>query len=373
MAHWITRTVKVAGSAALVAQASASLIFAEPHIATRTGFQCSACHVNHTGGGKRTEFGARYGLFNLPGYPVPVPEGEQLFDGTVSSRFSVGVDFRGVNASRFTSPETTNRFATQEMNVYGDLELIRERVRLYADVRLAPGGAQAREIVALVENLPGHLYVKAGRFFAPFGWRVLDDGAFIRARTGFNFQSPDDGVEVGWQPGRFFGSLAVTNGNGGAADDNTNKRVSALASWARPRFRIGGSFAANRQGDVGTRLAGLMGGVKLHDRVVALGEIDFGRDDDDAAGMTTRKLLGFSELDLLLPRGWNLKTAFDYEDPDRSESGDEVNRVTVAAEWFATQYLQFRALWRRTDRPPEVRGVFFEDDRELVLEAHLFL
>jgi hypothetical protein len=284
----------------------------------------------------------------------------------------VGADFRGVNSSRFAQSEVTNTFATQEANLYADLELLRDRLRIYADVKVAPGGVSGREIIALLENLPGSLYVKAGRFFAPFGWRLLDDGAFIRSRTGFTFASPDDGVEIGWQPGRFLGSLAVTNGNGGAADDNTNKRVSMVAFWTNPRFRLGSSAAVNRQGDVGSILGGVLGGVKISERVVALGELDIGRDENDSTGVATRQTMAFGEIDVLAGRGVNLKAAFDYHDPDRSRSGDEVNRLTAGVEWFAVQYVQFRLLWRRTDRPPEVRGVVFEDDRELVMEAHLF-
>jgi len=346
---------------------------AEPYIAMRAGLQCSACHVNHTGGGMRTSYGVDYGLEKLPAKVVPLLEGAQAARGVLSGFLSIGADFRGANASRFARSDDTNTFETEEGNLYADLKLLKHRLHLYVDERVAPGGAASRETFALIEDLPGHIYVKAGRFFPPYGLRLLDDGAFIRSVTGFNFQSPDDGVEVGWEPGRFNASLAITNGNGGTADDNTNKRLSLLASWTRPGFRLGGSLSSNRQEDVSSLLSGLMGGVKLGRRLVAFGEIDIGRDENQAAGQIARRLIGFAEADLLVAKGWNLKVAYDYSDPDTSQDGDEVDRVTAGAECFATQNLQFRALWRRTDRPPEAHGTLFEDDREVILEIHLFL
>ena len=212
---------------------------AEPYISLRSGMQCPACHVNQTGGGKRTDFGVGYGLQTLPAHDFPLPEGADYYDGRIGPHLLVGADFRGVNESRFAASGDTSTFATREGNLYTEMRLLPDRLRLYADVRVAPGSAQTREMFALVSHLPGEMYVKAGRFFAPYGWRLLDDGEFIRARTGFTFQSPDDGIEVGWQPGDFVSSLAITNGNGGAADDNTIKRVSMVTTWSRPRFRLG--------------------------------------------------------------------------------------------------------------------------------------
>jgi len=47
---------------------------------------------------------------------------------------------------------------------------------------------------------------------------VQDDQAFIRARTGYTFQTPDEGGEIGIQPGPFFLACSITNGAAGDKD-----------------------------------------------------------------------------------------------------------------------------------------------------------
>lgn len=368
-----TTDLAILFAAATVAAAAIAPAVAEPYMALRTGNSCASCHTNTTGGGKRTLFGATYGLQDLPAWQFPLPEGRAPVDGTIASWLSLGADFRAGNYSRTAKSGDTNSFETDEANLYTDLSLLPDRLKLYADVRLAPGGAQTREIFALVDHLPGKLYVKAGRFFAPYGWRIQDDTSYIRARTGFNFQSPDDGLEIGWRPSNLSASIAATNGAGGGSDDNTNKRVSLISVWTWPAVSAGFSAASNRQGDISSKLAGIQLGAKMGERLVALAEVDAGRDEMTTTGETTHRVLGYAEAYLLAMKGWFFKSAFDYLDPDTSESGDEENRLTLGTEWFATNHVQLRFLWRRTDRPPEVHGATFEDDREVILELHVFL
>src|SRR5206468_707704 len=48
--------------------------------------------------------------------------------------------------------------------------------------------------------------------------RVQNDKAFIRAHTNYTFQTPDEGGEIGIQPGPFFLASSITNGTPGDKD-----------------------------------------------------------------------------------------------------------------------------------------------------------
>src|SRR6266852_5848293 len=77
---------------------------AEPYLAVRSGAKCMACHVNPTGGGKRTEFGNIYSqtalaeerLDPVTGKAVPAETGAQaaLWTGKINDHLAVGSDLR---------------------------------------------------------------------------------------------------------------------------------------------------------------------------------------------------------------------------------------------------------------------------------------
>ena len=89
-------------SAALLAPAA---LRAEPYLAVRTGFKCGVCHVNPTGGGKRTEFGSTYSQTTLAAERLDLTTGKAVpavgagsepavWTGKLNDHLAIGSDLR---------------------------------------------------------------------------------------------------------------------------------------------------------------------------------------------------------------------------------------------------------------------------------------
>lgn len=356
-----------------------SVLLAEAHFSLREGATCASCHMNKTGGGMRSPGGVMYALEWLPRHPANEAEDDAIFRGSVTRVLSIGSDFRASHESTFTSSGDVNGFDVREGNVYANLTLAQGRLQLYLDEHVAPGAARSREAFVLFDDLPGNVFVKTGRFFPAYGWRLQDDEAFIRSSTGYTFDAPDDGIEIGWEPGRISSSLSVTNGSGGSEEQDEDKLISILSTYSESGLTFGVSASANRQEAASRHLGGLLGGLRAGP-LVLLGEIDFARVESrtgfpppGSIRETVRQVIGYGEVNWLVRTGINLKATYDYLDGDRSQSGDEVDRIGVGCELSPVPYLRLRVFLRRTDRPPEVRGLSFVDEREIMAEVHVFL
>src|SRR5262249_37978046 len=229
--------------AALLLAPAATL--AEPYLAVRTGLKCMQCHVNPTGGGKRTEFGAIYGQTSLPASRLDpetgdaVPEGAAdpaPFTGKINNHIGLGADLRANATATFTpntTPSQAYAFDPIHAQVYLEVKPIVDRLTIYLDERVSPGAATNRETYAMLWTKSREWYVKAGRMFVPFGLRIEDDTAFIRVVTGTNFNSFDDGVEGGMEIGPWSAYVSMTNGAGGGTETNRGKLISSLATFVQ--------------------------------------------------------------------------------------------------------------------------------------------
>src|SRR4029077_19516298 len=144
----------ITSAGVLLALLFAEGALAEPYLAVRTGFKCMVCHVNPTGGGKRTEFGAIYGQTALPASRLDLETGEAVpegapdpapFTGKVNNHLGFGADLRA-NASASFIPHTTDTYAFDPVRaqLYMEIRPIVDRLTIYLDERVSPGAATNR-------------------------------------------------------------------------------------------------------------------------------------------------------------------------------------------------------------------------------------
>lgn len=346
-----------------VVGAAASPAAAEPYLAQREGWKCSKCHVNRTGGGKRTTFGWQYAVTQLAAAPW---DGGRLIDPHFNDFVSVGANFRVSSTTAFAD-DVHNTFESQEANLYLELQAA-PRLIAYADVSVAAGSVESREAFALL-TLPRGMSLKAGYLLLPFGLRIWGDDEFTRRETGYNYAAPDLGLEVGVERGPVGVFLAVSNGAGGGLDADNWKKASFLgeATWRRARVGLSGSW--NRSATREVILGGLHVGLTLG-RFVILAEGDVLEtrflEEDDAA----RSLLVYVEGDALLARGLNLKLGYGYHDPALDVSEDQRMSARATLEWFPRPFVGASVSYHLRESVPQDEV----GNADLVVgELHVFL
>jgi hypothetical protein len=370
--------------AAVLALALASLPVAaraEPFLMVRDGAKCSDCHTNETGGGKRTPFAHIHARDILNDVDVlPVPPGVKPFNGELNSYASIGGDFRVRNSTIFADRPSKNGTVPQdnafrrrvqsndtlvnEFLLYGQIDLLPDVATLYVDEDFN-GNARNREAFALIRGfLPWDTYVKAGRFFPAFGLRLWDDDAFVRSRTGFTFQSQDEGGEIGTAPGPFFLATSITNGTKGDRDVQATvngygvfqdvpvvRNVTAGASFARQ---------SNKR-----NVAGFYAGSNLW-KFTYLGELDVISDRQVSTEGKRDQLAAYGEVNLLLLDWLNLRGTFDFVKVSRDQNQ---TRYTIGANPFVNRVLQPIIMYRINNgaakRPQD-------NQDELLVELHMF-
>ena len=352
-----------------LAAAHAPHASAEPYLAARANTRCSSCHVNMTGGGERNAFGRLYSQRILARIPFDPAEKLPRLTGEIGNFLTIGSDLRFVDSTvvpKGREGPISNEFHTEEANLYLTAALWHDRLLLHLDERVAPGGSQNREAFMIFKGIPGDGWIKAGRFFPPFGTRLYDDSAFIRNITGFSFQTPDEGVEVGFEPGKYSIVGAVTNGAGGGSETDSSKQVSLYALRMVGTCRIGLSASNNVTAGTRTSVGGIFGTAQWGDFVfLAEGDLRYDRNDQ---GSNTQ-WIGYAEEHWEVTRGVTIRVSHEYLDPDRDVDTDARTRSGLGVDWFPVPSLELSARILYLHGPPQIPAV---NGWSIHAGAHLF-
>jgi hypothetical protein len=324
---------------------------AEPYFAVREGLKCSNCHVSTSGGGMRNAFGAAWGQTALPERRIEIP-GVEVWTGALNPYIAIGANLRaGYLYTDVPHEDAQSEFDVEEMRAYLGIGIVPDRVMLYVDQRVAPGGSANLEAYARYTTANQRWSIRAGQIYLPYGWRLEDDSAFIRQVTGVSFATPDEGLEVGWEATQWSAQLAITNGSAGGPETDEGKQLSVRAEHVRAGWRIGAGFNLN-DADAGDRqMQGVFAGLRTGP-IAWLAEADYIVDDSFPDGR--RNLwVGLIEGNWEFRAGWNLKLTAEYFDPDDDVEEDEQNRFSAVLEYVPVQFLQLRAGARVYDGIPQ--------------------
>lgn len=349
---------------------------AEPRFAVREGMQCSQCHVNRTGGGMRTPFGISFAQTNLGTFRQ-----RGLFDPHLGGSVTIGGNLRLSNRTLLPTRteldgvarkrRASNSFESSESNLYLLADTIPGRLAVYVDETVGPEAAFNREAFVLVQGLPVDGYIKAGHFMLPFGLRIPDDNAFIRAATGFNYANSDLGIEMGIEHGPFALKLAVSNGSLGSSDTNRSKQITVHATAVSQYVRGGLSFAWNNNSSPDFKFQSITSGAHMGGRLgrlTLLGELDWIHAITDPEPYDQTAV--YFESNFEAHKGVYARFRFEAFDPLVSLANNERDRFVAGVSWFPIQLFEISAYYRlNRDIPQRIES----NADEIVVEAHAFL
>jgi hypothetical protein len=333
-----------------IAAAWVSVASAEPYFAVREGLKCANCHVNPTGGGLRNAFGIAWAQTALPARELKFP-GIEPWSGSLNRYIAVGGNLRAdYSYTDVLDGDSTSEFELQEARGYLAASLIPDRLLFYVDQRFAPGNSSV-EAFARYTSADQRWYVQAGRMLLPYGLRLEDDTAFVRQVTGIGFDTPDEGVEVGWESEHWSAQLAASNGTAGGPETDDGKQGSLRAEYVTKRWRAGLGFNYNDADAGARRMQGLFAGLRTGP-IAWLAEADYIVDDGFEGGQR-KQWVGLVEANWGFLPGQNLKLTAEGFDPDDDLEEDEQARYSLVWEYVPIQLLQLRAGARIYDGIPQ--------------------
>jgi hypothetical protein len=334
-----------------------------PKFSTRQGAKCQSCHINPTGKGMRSTFGATYGReeLTLPTFKEQTDLDE--FSPSLNDYFTIGMDYRTLYF--YLEQNSSSSFFQMQGDLYLDLRL-NKKFRIYFDKGLYSGF----EVFGLAKVLPLDGYVKVGNFIPAYGLKMDDHTLFIRngpyfptnpaiasypQGLGFGQGSEDTGLEFGFNPGIFTINAGVFNGRKGGLAGTGSAKTKAIALRAETNvqtdivnFNVGGSFynLPATSGGGKTQIWGGFGVVTIAKNLTLLGEIDFLQSYNTTRAKQVTGNILYTEANYIVYEGIDLKLGYEFYDPNADLQDGTSSRITIGAEFFPLTGVEVRPLYR---------------------------
>lgn len=334
-----------------------------PKFSTRQGAKCQSCHINPTGKGMRSTFGATYGREELPMATFKEQTDLDEFSPSLNDFFTIGMDYRTL--FYYLEQNSSSSFFQMQGDLYLDLRL-NKKFRIYFDKGLYSGF----EVFGLAKVLPFDGYVKIGNFIPAYGLKMDDHTLFIRngpyfpvnpaiasypPGLGFGQGSEDTGIELGFNPSIFSVNVGLFNGRRGGLTGTGGTKTKAVALRAEVNvqsdvvnFSIGSSFynlpATGTAGK--TQIFGGFGVVTLTNNLTLLGEVDFLQSRNTALAKQVTGNILYTEANYILFEGLDLKLGYEFYDPNIDLQDGTISRFTIGAEFFPLTGIEVRPLLR---------------------------
>ncbi|MCX6143468.1 MAG: hypothetical protein NTZ35_09625 [Ignavibacteriales bacterium] len=341
-----------------------SASFSLPRFASRTNLPCQSCHINPSGGGMRSTFGANFGRDDISVKAWQDEYALEDFSTKLNNFISYGADFRflGFYESKTSPDVSSSSFFPMQMDVYFNLA-VSKKISLY--VNPAFGSYNRLEMFAIAKVLPLNGYLKLGRFAPSHGLRYDDHTSFIRQATPFrNYGGQQSGVELALNPGPITIMGAVTNGMRGDLDGALPKavfgKIEGHGALGPVNLMAGISSYNDASGGQNLNLLEGYGAVTISERLTVMGTAEQIQGNSATMSLSSdlnqrnslnsdlKQFAVMVEADYVLVQGFDLKFMYDFFDPNTDVKSGTAQRYSGGFEFMPMGGVEVRPMYRYT-------------------------
>lgn len=317
---------------------------AYPRFAAYTGDKCMDCHVDPTGGTMRNFGGIKFAEKNLNMDIFKKLAGKTQFSPEITKSVSVGGDVRVAQVDdQVEGSSNFNSFLNMQGDLYVNAKL-NEILNVFVTSGIDIPGIDAQyEVYGMISNLPANTYFKVGRYKPDYGLKIVEHRAYQRKYLLDAPYNVNTGFELGVSPEWFSMNVGLYNPmNTGFLSFDPHKMVAANTDFNfgfndnKFNVNFGGSFFNNPYNTNDSDFTATITAVKqayggytrigIMKRVSFLGEIDFEEMKSDYP--LTRSLFAYTELNVVVIKGLELRGQYEYYDVNRDITGDHTERIS---------------------------------------------